>query len=56
MNPIVRTVDAANDSVGTVARVRRALFQGLFISGRHYKFLGHGTSQARLVDPSIPTR
>lgn len=47
MNPIVRTVDAQNDSVGTVARVRRALFQGIEIAGRRYIFLAASTSQAR---------
>lgn len=47
VNPTVLEADQAEPAEGTVARVRRAMMNGLNIAGRHYVFLAYGVSSAR---------
>ncbi|KAJ9096569.1 hypothetical protein QFC19_007101 [Naganishia cerealis] len=47
MNPSVRAVDGINESVGTLARIRRVLNHGLFLAGQKFEFLAASASQMR---------
>lgn len=47
INPTVLAADSIEPAEGTVARVRRAMTNGLKIAGRHYVFLAYGANSAR---------
>lgn len=47
VNPTVLEADQMEPAEGTVARVRRAMMNGLNIAGRHYVFLAYGATSAR---------
>lgn len=47
VDPVDLEADTASPAKGTVARIRRALHSGLTIAGRHYVFLGYGTTSIR---------
>lgn len=47
INATVLEADRAEPAEGTVARVRRAMMNGLNVAGRHYVFLAYGDSSAR---------
>lgn len=46
VNSTVLEADQAELAEGTIARVRRAMKNGLNIAGRHYVFLAYGASSA----------